>query len=175
MSAIETRQRAAICAVGAEHRPDPCRSVAVVYERRPEGRAALQSALTLAARAGVGLTVMAVASEERTDVGCGSCRQGASFRNEIACECATEDLLEARDLVASEHTEVAVQYVLARGWFTRAVLSSADEHGAGVIVLPARRGGRLRRRLSVDRARRLRKRSAAAVVVAPDRFPGVSA
>ena len=112
--------------------------------------------------------MLTVASKERTDVGCGSCRQGVAFRNEIACEFATEQLTEARNLIASAPTQVAVQYVVGRGTFTRAVLTITADHGVDVIVLPARRRGRLRRMVSRDRAKMLKQRTSASVIVAPD-------
>src|ERR1700742_3398236 len=146
----------------------PHRGVAVVYEGRAEGRVALRYARALAEHVGAPLTVLTVASKERTDVGCGSCRQGVAFRNEIACEFATEQLTEARNLIASARAGVAVQYVLGRGTFTRAVLTITADHGADVIVLPARRLGRLRRMVSRDRAKMLTKRTSASVIVAPD-------
>jgi nucleotide-binding universal stress UspA family protein len=142
--------------------------VAIVYTGRAEGRTALQHARTLAEHVGAPLTVLTVASKERTDVGCGSCRQGMAFRNELACEFATEQLSEARDLLASAPAKVAVQYVLGRGSFTRAVIAVVEAQGADVIVLSGQRGGRLRRRVARDRAKLLRKRTSAAVIVAPD-------
>jgi nucleotide-binding universal stress UspA family protein len=144
------------------------RGVAVVYEARAEGRAALLYARALAADTGAPLTVLTVASRERTDMGCGSCRQGAAFRNEMACEFATADLTEARDVIAPAQADLAVDYVLARGSFTRAVLTTAGNHGADVIVLPGQRRGRVRRRVSRDRAKVLESRTSASVVVAPD-------
>jgi nucleotide-binding universal stress UspA family protein len=136
--------------------------VMIVYEPGAAGRAALLHAHTLAAGASAGLTVVAVASRERTDVGCGSCRQGAMFRNEIACECATDALGEARKVIASASPTLTVAYELARGTFRRAVVQAARDHDAAVIVLPARR-----RRLSRDRVRLLDGRTPASVVVAP--------
>ncbi len=141
--------------------------VAIVYEGRAEGRAALWYARALAGHAGVPLTVLTVASKERTDVGCGSCRQGMAFRNELACEFATAALIEARNLIEATPPPVAVQYVLGQGSFTRAVLTVAEEHGADVVVLPAPRRGRLRHIVSRDRAKMLERRTSASVVVAP--------
>jgi hypothetical protein len=54
----------------------PQRGVVIVYEGRGEGRAALRYARALAGQVGVPLTVLGIASKERTDIGCGSCRQG---------------------------------------------------------------------------------------------------
>jgi nucleotide-binding universal stress UspA family protein len=142
------------------------RRIAVVYEKRGEGAGALRHACALAARDGAPLTVLSVASRERTDIGCGSCRQGAMFRNELACEFATSELTEARSLIESESFGVAVDYALARGWFTHAVLTAAADHGADVIVLPARRRSRLRRTFSRDRVEMLRRRTDASVIVA---------
>jgi nucleotide-binding universal stress UspA family protein len=81
---------------------------------------------------------------------------------------ATEQLSEARDLLASAPAKVAVQYILGRGSFTRAVIAVVEAEGADVIVLSGQRGGRLRRRVARDRAKLLRKRTSAAVIVAPD-------
>src|SRR5579875_1629612 len=108
-------------AVGAPHR-----GVAVVYERSAEGRAALLYAHGLAARAGTPLTVLAFASERRTDIGCACGRQGAVFHNALARECATAELDEARELVSPARPGVSVEYALARGSFTRAVQEAAD-------------------------------------------------
>jgi nucleotide-binding universal stress UspA family protein len=147
----------------------PQRSVVIVYGARREGRAALRYAHALAAQADVPLTVLSIASRERTDIGCGSCRQGAAFRNELACEFATGRLTEARDLIVSEGpADVAVDFVLGRGSFVRAVLTAVGDHGADVIVLPARRRGRLRRAISRDPVKMLRGRTSASVIVAPD-------
>ena len=138
-----------------------------MYDGRAEGRAALRYARALAERAGAPLTVLTVASKERTDIGCGLCREGVAFRNELACEFATEQLTEARNLIASAPALVAVRYALGRGTFTRAVLTTAGDHGADLIVLPAPRRGRLRRLVSRDRAKMLSKRTSASVIVAP--------
>ncbi|HLI60696.1 MAG TPA: universal stress protein [Solirubrobacteraceae bacterium] len=144
------------------------RGVAVVCERSAEGRAALLYASRLAARAGRPLTVLAVSSEERTDIGCGCGRQAAAFRNTMHRELATEELSEAREVVAAAHPGVPVAYLLARGGsFIRAVRDAADRHDVDVIVLPAPRTGPLRRICSRDRAERLRRRTASTVIVAP--------
>jgi nucleotide-binding universal stress UspA family protein len=168
MSTIEITGSTAPDNPGSGGLARPHRGVAIAYEGRAEGRAALRYARALAGHAGAPLTVLTVASKERTDVGCGSCRQGVAFRNELACEFATEQLTEARNLIASAPAQVAVHYVLGRGTFTRAVLTVARDHDADVIVLPARRRGRLRRMVSRDRAKMLRKRTSASVIVAPD-------
>ncbi len=141
-------------------------SIVIVYEQSAAGRAALLHAHSLASQAGARLAVVAVASKERTDVGCGSCRQGAAFRNELACEGAESALSEARAVLSSCPPSVTVGYGLARGAFRRAVAQAAREQRADVIVLPAR-GGRLRRRFSRDRAAMLEGRTAGAVVVVP--------
>lgn len=141
-------------------------SIVIVYEQSAAGRAALLHAHSLASQAGARLAVVAVASKERTDVGCGSCRQGAAFRNELACEGAESALSEARAVLSSCPSSVTVGYGLARGAFRRAVAQAAREQRADVIVLPAR-GGRLRRRFSRDRAAMLEGRTAGAVVVVP--------
>lgn len=167
MSTTEIRRFAGSGDPGAGEPAHPHRGVAVVYDERGEGRAALRYAHALAGRAGVPLTVLSVASKERTDIGCGSCRQGAAFRNELACEAATAHLADARNVFESESTDVAVYYALARGPFTRAVLTAAGDHGADVIVLPARRRGRLRRLVSRDCVEMLRSRTSASVIAAP--------
>jgi nucleotide-binding universal stress UspA family protein len=147
----------------------PQRGVVIVYQGRREGRAALRYSRALAGQVGVPLTVLSIASKERTDIGCGSCRQGSAFRNELACEFATAQLTEARDLIESEEpADVAVDFALARGSFVRAVLTAVGDHGADVIVLPARRRGRLRRAFSRDPVKMLRGRTSASVIVAPD-------
>jgi hypothetical protein len=148
-------------------RPPRSRAVVVVYEHNTAGAAALLHAHSLAADRRARLTVLAVASKERTDIGCGSCRQGAMFRNQIACQCATDALSEARNVVASAGPSVDVGFEVVRGPFRGAVGRAAREHDAGVIVLPAL--GPIRRRLSRDRVKRLEGDTAASVVVAPNR------
>jgi nucleotide-binding universal stress UspA family protein len=141
----------------------------IIYEGRRESRAALRYAHALAGQVGLPLTVLSIASKERTDIGCGSCRRGAAFRNELACEFATSHLTEARDLIESEEAaDVVVELALARGSFVRAVLTAVEDDGADVIVLSARRRGRLRRAVSRDRVKLLRSRTLASVIVAPD-------
>lgn len=167
MSTSEITTSTTSVSAGSGGLAQPHLGVAAVYEAGAEGRAALLYAHGLAADAGVPLTVLTVASKERTDIGCGACRQGAAFRNEIACECATTDLTEARNMIAFAQGDVAIDYVLARGSFTRAVLTTAGNRGADVIVLPARRRGRLRRILSRDRAKMLESRTPASVIIAP--------
>jgi len=168
MSAIQITRSTASGNSGAGSLAGPRRGVAIVYEARAGGRAALLYARALAGHARVPLTVLSVAGKERTDVGCGACRQGAAFRNELACEFATAELTEARELIASASADVVVDYVLARGSFTWAVLTVAGDHGADVIVLPAQRRRRLRRMVSRDRAKMLESRTSASVIVAPD-------
>jgi hypothetical protein len=142
--------------------------VVVVCERTAAGEAALLHAHSLAASARARLTVVAVAGRERTDIGCGSCRQGAMFRNELACECATDALGEARNVIASTGSAVEVGFVLVRGPFRRAVPQAVHEQGAGSVVLPA--VGPIRRRFSRNRVKLLERHTAAAVLVAPDRI-----
>jgi nucleotide-binding universal stress UspA family protein len=143
-------------------------SIVIVYERSAAGRAALLHAHSLAVDAGARLTVVAVGSRERTDIGCGSCRQGAAFRNQLAREGAEVALSDARTMLASVPPPPAlVGYELARGTFRRAVAQAACEHRAEVIVVPAR-GGRLRRRFSRDRVAMLQARTAGSVVVAAE-------
>lgn len=149
--------------------------VAVVYERSAEGRAALLYAHALAVRAGTPLTVLAVASERRTDIGCACGRQGAVFHNALAREFATAELGEARKVVSSAGAGVCVDYALAPGGsFTRAVLKAADGRSADAIVLPAPRTGPLRRFKIRDRAARLQRRTGSSVIVAPRRVPAQS-
>jgi nucleotide-binding universal stress UspA family protein len=146
---------------------EPPGGVMVVYERGDAGRAALLHAQLLAG-AQPPLTVVAVASRERTDMGCGSCRQGAAFRNELACQGATMALSEARTVLSSASPTAVARYELARGSFRRAVVQAARDHRADVIVLPARGNGRVRRLFSRDRVKLLEGRTTASVVIAPD-------
>lgn len=115
MSVIEITGSAACGHPDSGELGRPHRGVAIVYQGRAEGRAALRYARALAEQVGAPLTVLSVASQERTDVGCGSCRQGMAFRNELACEFATEQLTEARNLIGSAPAQVPVHYVLGRG------------------------------------------------------------
>jgi hypothetical protein len=114
----------------------PLRGVVIVYAGRREGRAALRYAGALAGQGGVPLTVLSIASKERTDIGCGSCRQGAAFRNELACEFATGHLTEARDLLVSEGpADVAVDFALGR----------RARRGRSLIAADSRPGATVRR------------------------------
>jgi hypothetical protein len=167
MRTVEITGRSAAETAASKPRPRSG-GVMVVYERGPAGRAALLHAHALAAAAAAPLTVVAIASKERTDIGCGSCRQGAAFRNELSCEGAATALSEARTVLSSSRPSVMVGYELARGAFRRAVVQAGRDHRADVIVVPARSGGRLRRRLSRDRVRMLEGRTASSVVVGPD-------
>src|ERR1700722_15259694 len=121
MSAFEITASTASGNPGVGPLAQPRRGVAIIYEARAGGRAALLYARALAGHARVPLTVLSVAGRERTDVGCGACRQGAAFRNELACESATAQLTEARNLITSAPPDVVVDYVLARGSLTWAV------------------------------------------------------
>jgi nucleotide-binding universal stress UspA family protein len=170
MSTVEITGRSAAETAASQPRRQSG-GVMVVYEQGPAGRAALLHAHALAAGAGAPLTVVAIASKERTDIGCGSCRQGAAFRNELSCEGAATALSDARTVLSSSPPSVIVGYELARGAFRRAVVQAGRDHRADVIVVPARAGGRLRRRLSRDRVRMLEGRTESSVVVAPE-VPG---
>jgi nucleotide-binding universal stress UspA family protein len=166
MGTVEITGPPSLAADGLQSTP-PSGGVMVVHERGAAGRAALLHAHSLAARKNAPLTVVAVASKERTDIGCGSCRQGAAFRNELACEGAAVVLGEARSALSSAAPSVTVGYELARGTFRRAVVRAARDRHAAVIVVPARGGGRLRRLFSRDRAAMLEGRTPSSVVVAP--------
>jgi nucleotide-binding universal stress UspA family protein len=166
MSTVEITGPASVDA-GARTSAPPPGGVMIVYERGEAGRAALLHAHLLAG-AHAPLTVVAVASKERTDMGCGSCRQGAAFRNELACEGAAIALDEARTVLSSASPPAVARYELARGTFRRAVVQAARDRRAGVIVLPARGTGRLRRLFSRDRVKLLEGRTTASVVIAPD-------
>jgi hypothetical protein len=145
--------------------------VVVVFEPTPAGREALAAARSHAAAVGAPLTVMTVASKERTDIGCGACRSAAAFHNELACEIATDELRQAKVLLdgIGEAGDVEVDYVLARGNFVRAVTVVSSERAATCVVVPERTTRAPWRRLYRDRAEGVRRGGAWSVIVTPRR------
>jgi nucleotide-binding universal stress UspA family protein len=142
--------------------------VLVVYEDTPAGRAALLTARARAVSAGAPLTVMTVACRERTDIGCAACRSAAAFHNQLACEIAADELAKAKALLDENMPGPETEYVLGRGTFARATAAVAQRRAAIAVVLPARRGWTLFRRLSRDRAKAVRRRGDWPVIVAAD-------
>jgi len=73
----------------------PPRHILAWYVETAQGRAALQHAQSLAVAAGARLTVLAVVTRERTDIGRARCRQSAAIWNHEMEEIAHEALVAA--------------------------------------------------------------------------------
>ena len=126
----------------------------VISERSARGYAALRQALEVARSADARLTVLAVIRRERTDIGCGRCRQGAALWNCQIDSIAAEQLAEARAVLGS----YPAAFEVGDGPELRSIIDAADRSDADVIVLPGRRSRfprRLRRQSLEDRLRTL--------------------
>jgi hypothetical protein len=137
--------------------------VLVRYEDTPRGVAALEHARVLAERRGARLAVIAVAPHEATRGGCAICRSTAGMYNRQMDEIAEDEISSA-----ATHIEVCdlVEFVVAKGGtFMRAIGEIAVQRGAGTVVLPAPRGGRLARLFRRDEAELTRRRGVAEVIV----------
>jgi len=130
-------QQAALGASAAEPRP---RHVLVWYKETAQGRAALQHAQSLAVTAAARLTVLAVVTRERTDIGCASCRQSAAIWNHEMEEIAREALVAAAGALGRA---ASVAYEIAAGSKADAIATAAARGHADVVVLPWRRPRRL--------------------------------
>jgi len=144
----------------AEPRP---RHILVWYAETAQGRAALQHAQSLAVAAAARLTVLAVVTRKRTDIGCARCRQSATIGNHEMEEIAHEALLAAAGALGRS---ASVAYETAVGSEAEAIATAADRGHADLIVLPWRRHRRLvsRRKPSLDE--RLRGSGSWQVVIA---------
>jgi nucleotide-binding universal stress UspA family protein len=131
-----------------ENRPGASRAsrhVLVRYESSPHGRGALQHALELARASNAELTVITVATHERVDIGCASCRHGAAIWNREMRLIAEEELAEAASFV--DHDE-SVAFQVVRGKPHEAIREAATRCNAWMIVLPAEPGRLGARRVS---------------------------
>lgn len=157
---------AALGAMPAELRP---RHVLVWYAETAQGRAALQHAQSLAVAAAARLTVLAVVTRERTDVGCARCRQSAAIWNHEMEEIAHEALTAAAGAL---RRSPSVAYETVVGSETDAIATAAARGHADVIVLPWRRPRRLVRTRKPSLDERLRERGPWQVVISPPATPG---
>lgn len=138
------------------------RRVLVRYESSAAGRAALRYALDIA-RSNSELRVMTVATHERVDVGCASCRQSAAIWNREMRSIAEEELAEAAALIGQNESVV---YQVIRGQPQDAIRKAAAGSHASMIVLPSAPGRLGRRRVS-RLADDLRRDGPWQVIVAP--------
>ena len=97
------------------------------------GRAALCWAAEAARSADAPITVVALARRERTDLGCGRCRQGAASWNQQLDEITSEQLARARALIGDG---LRVSFEVAEGPAVSAVAQVAVRVRADLIVLP---------------------------------------
>ncbi len=154
-------REAALDASPAERRP---RHILVWYVETGQGRAALQHAQSLAVAAAARLTVLAVVTRERTDVGCARCRQSAAIWNHEMEEIADEALAAAAGALGRS---APVAYETAVGAEADAIATAAAHGQADVIVLPWRRPRRLVRGRKPCLDERLRERGPWQVVISP--------
>jgi nucleotide-binding universal stress UspA family protein len=124
----------------------------------------LAHALSLATHPRAAVTVATVAPQERTDLGCGHCRANAAWRNDIVRHAAREWLSELAEELGDAPT---VNYVAACGPTTPMLALVAERYEADTIVLPWRRGERLRRLLRTSTFEQLERRGRWEIVVAP--------
>ncbi len=143
---------------------EPVRSVLVAYDDSREGGAALSYALDIARAAGATLTVASVAAQERTDVGCAHCRASARAWNEQLRMLAHEQLSAASNSIGDSQD---VHYLAACGPERQVLAQAARQHEADIVVVPWRRGERLRRVVRLSLAEDLRRRGPWEVVIAP--------
>ncbi len=154
-------REAALGASPAEPRP---RHILVWYAETAQGRAALQHAQSLAVAAAARLTVLAVVTRERTDIGCARCRQSAAIWNHEMEEIAHEALMAAAGALGRSPS---VAYETAVGSEADAIATAAARGRADVIVLPWRRPRRLVRGRKPCLDERLRERGLWQVVISP--------
>lgn len=140
------------------------KSVLVSYEPSREGKAALSYALDLAHAAGATLTVASVAPQERTDVGCARCRASALVWNEQLRALAHEQLSAVSQAIPDSRD---VRYLAACGPERHMLAEAARRCEADIIVVPWRRGERLRRLLRLSQVESLRRRGPWTVRLAP--------
>ncbi len=151
-------------APGAGPAERPSRHVLVWYAETARGREALQHAQSLAVAAGARLTVLAVVTRERTDIGCASCRRSAAIWNHEMEEVAHETLMAAAGALGRS---ASVAYETAVGSEADAIATAAARGHADVIVLPRRRPRRLVRGRKPGLDERLRDRGRWQVVITP--------
>ncbi len=125
--------------------PQALRPVLVRYESSPAGRAALHHALEIARASSAELRVISVATHERVDIGCASCRKSAAIWNREMRSLAEEELAEAASFVGPDEP---VAYQVVRGQPGDAIREAAAQCNAWMIVLPTQPGRLRARRVS---------------------------
>jgi len=113
--------------------PAAAKHVLAVCDLSRGGRAALRWAGDTARACQAPLTVVELMRHERSDVGCGICRQGAALWNQRLDEIASERLTQAQQVVGDGLRlgfEVAEQPALS------ALAQVAARVGADLIALP---------------------------------------
>lgn len=124
----ETQGRAA--ASSSEHTE---KGVLAVCDLSRGGRAALRWAADAALAREAPLTVVELVRRERSDVGCGHCRQGAALWNQHLNEIASERLAQAQALIGDG---VRVGFEVAEEPAVSGVAEAAARVCADLIVLP---------------------------------------
>ncbi len=140
------------------------RSVLVSYEPSRAGDAALTYALEVARETGATLTVTSVAPQERTDVGCASCRAKARSWNEELRRLAHQRLSTVASTIGDSPD---VRYLAACGPKRQVLAQAARQCGADTVVLPRQRAESLRRVLHLSAVADLSRRGSWHVVTAP--------
>jgi hypothetical protein len=134
--------------------------ILVLYENSRRGAAAIREA-EAAAPADARLTVVTVAVTESAGAKC--CDTRAGYWNGVVRELAGADLDRARSLIGGRTT--AAFKVLTGQSVIAALTLEAQQSGADMVIVPSGRG--IHPWFRARRARRLQRRAAAAVVVAP--------
>ena len=111
------------------------RGLLIAYERSKRGRAALMYGAQVARACGIPRTVISVTPQERSDVGCASCRQSAILWNVVMADLARENLLEAGRLLEPPGLG-PIDYVIGRGDPAASIAAAATQAKADLIVVP---------------------------------------
>lgn len=141
------------------------RSLLVAYEPTANGRSALDHAFALARESDAALTIAAIAPQERTDVGCTHCRATAARWNDEMRAVARHHLDELAAQL--DQPPANVRYLTACGPAAGILAQAAEHYDIDLIVLPWRRGARLRSLLRINLADRLERSERWDVRVAP--------
>jgi len=111
------------------------RGLLVAYEPSNRGHAALMHGAEVARACGIPMTVISVTPQERSDVGCASCRQSATLRNVEMADIARENLLEA-DRLLDPLGLGPIDYVIGRGDPAASIAAAAAQAKADLIIVP---------------------------------------
>lgn len=166
MSVTATDRPDGARAPASEHR----RHVLVLCESGPHLAKTLEVALAVLESIGGELTVAAVTRQDRTDVGCGTCRRGAMFRNEGCLESANTEVAHAHELIqdlGAPRNGTIPAYEILTGPLVATVTRYARERHVNLILLPLPQRGFLRTWLARRRAERIRGRGEWSVQFVP--------